>query len=99
VHFGVLYHLKDPYKAIREALQAPLLLLETQVIEGSEDVCYQKEEPAETCDQSIYGLGSRMTMGYVERVLTEHGAQWQRVHRHDAWQMWLVTKNPPNTEA
>jgi hypothetical protein len=82
IHLGVLYHLADPEKSLREACRrCDHLILETEVSD-SDDPHFMSnvKEHAYIYDQALDGVGSRPSQAYVERVMTEEGFTFKRLN-------------------
>jgi len=72
--YGVLYHLRDPAKAVEFMSDCctDLFLVSSQVT-GNEDVCLtEMVEPAERLAQSYHGCGTRFTRRWL----------YNEIHRH-----------------
>ena len=69
--YGVLYHLKDPARALEfmSSRCDGMLLLETCVSFGDEEAINSCEEPADILSQSIYGQGCRPTRPWIYNKL------------------------------
>lgn len=80
VHFGLLYHLADPARSLRDVVtRAPYVLLETHVEPGNADVLYLTEEDARRHDQAVNGMGSRFSAAWVEATLLRLHCGWARL--------------------
>ena len=80
LHVGVLYHLPDIEKSIKDMnkLCKEILILETEVCDSDNpDVCLHISE-YNGYDQSISGRGSRPSADYVEKLLDENGFSYIR---------------------
>lgn len=80
LHVGVLYHLPDIEKSIKDMskLCKETLILETEVCDSDDpDFCLHIKE-YNGYDQSISGRGSRPSADYVERLLDENGFSFIR---------------------
>jgi SAM-dependent methyltransferase len=81
IHFGVLYHLRDPDAALRQACKACThMVLETECSD-SDDPGYnlRKREHSYKKDQALDGIASSPSPAFVERVLKESGMDFERV--------------------
>lgn len=96
IHLGVLYHLKTPEVALRQALGSSThVILETEVLDSNDP--YVSRSVAEAgYDQAFNNIGSRPSPFFVERILTELGRSFTRIdddrcnteyHRYD----WPIT--------
>lgn len=100
IHFGVLYHLKNWKQDLKISLAhaKETMFLESLVTNSSNpEYEVQIEEPADY-DQSMIGIGSRVSASHIESVLTPY--QYQRFDDPDldsgAHQYsWIVNKNFP----
>lgn len=73
IHMGLLYHLKDPEKSIKQvAKHCEYLVLESDVMDNYEDkqIIFRHEEGY---DQGIHNVGSLFSEYFVERCLDEAG--------------------------
>jgi Methyltransferase domain len=99
VHLGVLYHLANPEKSLREACQrCTHLILETEVAD-SEDPNFvrQTTEAAFMYDQALDGVGSRPSPANVERVLREEGFAFTRLQdQRSNWELHQYDWPPKN---
>ncbi|HLN03867.1 MAG TPA: FkbM family methyltransferase [Bryobacteraceae bacterium] len=73
--YGLLYHLENPVAGLRNMAQVTreLLLLETVVTDYSEAVLRLEDEPVETLNQALGGLGSRPSPAFVAMTLSRAG--------------------------
>ena len=76
--YGLLYHLENPIAALRNIAQVcgQFLLLETIVADHSEPVLRLSDEPSETVNQALGGLGGRPSPAYVTMALTRAGFRY-----------------------
>lgn len=81
IHWGLLYHLKNPKKHLRDILKyTNCILLETEVDgESEEDTCITIEEPKNAYDQALNGIGSRPTQNFIENILRTNGFLFDRI--------------------
>lgn len=80
--YGTLYHLKKPAEALKALADIcdGMILLETCVTPGDEELLHPEFEPAEVANQAASGLGCRPTRNWVLRRLTERfGHAYQTV--------------------
>jgi SAM-dependent methyltransferase len=72
--YGLLYHLENPFRAIRELASVcrELLILETQVADHLLPLVCMEEETA-TVSQALQGVGCRPTPSFVALALREAG--------------------------
>ncbi len=72
--YGLLYHLKQPVEALAylAACCSNLLLLETCVSFGNEELINSCSEPAEVPSQAVSGQGCRPTRPWVFNELKKH---------------------------
>ncbi len=79
LHLGVLYHLADPEKAVRDALgNADHVVLETIVSDGNDP--FQSLSTVEVgYDQAVNNRGCRPTDAFVERLIVEAGRSFERI--------------------
>jgi hypothetical protein len=81
IHLGVLYHLANPERALRDSCQrCEHLILETEVAD-SDDPKFVGivREHAYIYDQALNGTGCRPSPAWVERILTEEGFEFRRL--------------------
>jgi len=81
IHMGLLYHLKEAEKPIREACAASWnLVLETEVCDSDDpnDILIVDEESRDY-DQAFGGKGCRPSPAYVERILHDCGMTFTRI--------------------
>ena len=73
--YGLLYHLENPLAALRNMARAcsDLLLLETVISDSFEPILRLEDEPAETPNQALGGLGNRPSPGFVVMALARAG--------------------------
>lgn len=88
LNFGVLYHLQDARRNIRESclLVSPdgLLILETEVMDStSPDESVIHSESIGKADDGVGATGERLSWASVEAELTACGMDWGRVHVPD----------------
>jgi len=77
VHWGLLYHLKDPKDHLNDLLKyTNYILLETEVCDRNESVCINTNESG--YDQAINGVGSRPSAMYIENVFSDNGFFYKR---------------------
>jgi hypothetical protein len=103
LHFGVLYHLSDPIKHLKEFLvkqEFDHLFLETEV-SNYPDASFVLRIAESGYDQGISKVGGRPTSRAIEKVLTESGLAWER---HDTAELNSIPhdyswqeKNTPET--
>ena len=97
LHLGVLYHLPDVDKSIREMSEIckDIMILETEVSDSDDPEFCLKINEHRGYDQSMSGVGSRPSADYVERLLSENGFDFVRydseslnssIHHYD----WVV---------
>lgn len=75
VHMGLLYHLGDPLRSVREACAAgETLILETEVVDSTDPwaVLAHREDPGK-CDDGVGPVGTRLSYAGVERALRAWG--------------------------
>lgn len=72
--YGLLYHLENPFRALRSLASAAgqLLLLETQVSDHRLPLVVLEEE-TESFSQALHGVGSRPTPSFLALALREAG--------------------------
>ncbi|WP_242059844.1 FkbM family methyltransferase [Oscillatoria sp. FACHB-1407] len=72
--YGLLYHLEYPAEAIAylSGRCSDLLLLETCVSFGDEDVTYPFQEPEDDPSQAMHGFGCRPTRLWIRNTLARH---------------------------
>ena len=72
--YGLLYHLENPFKAIRDLASVcnELLLLETVVVDHCLPVVRMQEETS-TYSQALWGVGCRPSPSYVALALQAAG--------------------------
>lgn len=80
IHFGLLYHLRDPEASLGAALRtgARVVFLETEVTD-SHDAHLACSRTEEGDDKALHGVGTRPSPAFVERVLSAHGFAWVRL--------------------
>jgi FkbM family methyltransferase len=73
--YGLLYHLANPLAGLANIAEAcgGLLLLETIIADHPLPLCRLADEPSETLNQAIGGVGSRPTPAFVAMALTRLG--------------------------
>ncbi len=81
LHLGLLYHLDDFEFSLRKSLEsARYIVLETEVCDSSSpDFVLKVEESSLGYDQSFRGIGSRPSESYIERILDEYNAQYEKL--------------------
>ena len=80
IHWGVLYHLKNPRGSLLMCLQhTNLMFLETLILDRSGSYIEDIKEDVNLPDQSVHGLGSRFTSTYVENIIQEAGFTAKRL--------------------
>src|SRR5580692_6243260 len=69
--YGLLYHLANPVAGLANIAEAcgGLLLLETMIADHPLPLCRLADEPTETLNQAVGGVGSRPTPAFVAMVL------------------------------
>lgn len=92
VHWGVLYHLDNWRKSVRDAVElADFVTLETEVCD-SDDPEFELKFAERGYDQALDGTGSRPSPAMVEAFLRDTGSVFDRViddrcnsgfHRYD----------------
>ncbi len=97
IHFGVLYHLKDPKLALINAIQnSKILILESEVIGSIEDKIIFRNESG--FDQAYNNIGNQLSVGAIEKIINDQGKQFNRIddpelncalHRYD----WALDEN------
>lgn len=81
-HFGVLYHLRDPKKALINAIEnSNLLFLETEVLSSMDDKVIFRDEKG--YDQAFNGVGNQLSVGSIEQILINSGKKFVRVDDPD----------------
>ena len=72
--YGLLYHLENPFRALRELAGAAreLLLLETIVVDHELPIVRMDEE-TQTFSQALHGIGCRPSPSFVALALREAG--------------------------
>lgn len=82
LHFGVLYHLKDPKQALKFAIEnSKTLILETEVLNSSHDLITLRNE--EGYDQAYGGIGNQISVGAIEIILQDSGKFFKRIDDSD----------------
>lgn len=73
--YGLLYHLANPLAGLANLAQAcgDLLLLETVISDCALPVCRLADEPSETLNQAVGGIGCRPTPAFIAMALTRLG--------------------------
>jgi FkbM family methyltransferase len=73
--YGLLYHLANPIAGLANIAEAcgGLLLLETMIADHPLPLCRLADEPSETLNQAVGGVGSRPTPAFVAMALTRLG--------------------------
>ena len=73
--YGLLYHLANPVAGLANIAEAcgGLLLLETIIADHPLPLCRLADEPAETLNQAVGGVGCRPTPAFVAMALTRLG--------------------------
>ncbi len=73
--YGLLYHLANPVAGLANIAEAcgGLLLLETMIADHPLPLCRLADEPSETLNQAVGGMGSRPTPAFVAMALTRLG--------------------------
>jgi FkbM family methyltransferase len=73
--YGLLYHLANPVAGLANIAGAcgGLLLLETMIADHPLPLCRLADEPSETLNQAVGGMGSRPTPAFVAMALTRLG--------------------------
>lgn len=81
IHFGVLYHLRDPEASLRNTCRAcTFMVLETECSDSSDPAfTRQTSEHAYRLDHALDGVGCSPSPTFVERVLTEEGMEFTRI--------------------
>ncbi len=81
IHFGVLYHLKNPERSLRESCQCcDHLILETECSDSDDPYFLPTaQETSYVFDQAIDGVGTRPSQAWVERILTEEKRSFERL--------------------
>ena len=76
--YGLLYHLENPVAGLRNMAQVcrELLLLETVVTDHKEPILRLLDEPAETQNQALDGIGCRPTPAFVALALSRAGFRY-----------------------
>jgi hypothetical protein len=83
IHFGVLYHLSDPIKHLKDFLvnqDFDHLFLETEVA-NHPDANFVLQIAESGYDQGVFYFGGRPTSRAIEKVLTDLNLGWER---HDS---------------
>lgn len=75
--YGLLYHLENPVGALRNMARVTreLLLVESIVTDYPEPMLRLEDEPVETLNQAVGGLGCRPSPAFVAMVLARAGFQ------------------------
>jgi cyclopropane fatty-acyl-phospholipid synthase-like methyltransferase len=79
IHWGLLYHLKDPEQNLRLfSNHCKHIVLETEVLDHDDPYCYHNIKEERRWNHGAWGMafggtGSRPTPAFVERVLKESG--------------------------
>ena len=100
IHMGVLYHLFNWEDEIRRVLtKGKIIFLETEVANRSSDSFDMVvEEDKKRYDSSLHGPSKRASAAYIEKILKDCGASFQRYddsdlnaagHKYD----WVVDDN------
>jgi FkbM family methyltransferase len=73
--YGLLYHLANPVAGLANIAEAcsELLLLETIIADHPLPLCRLADEPSETPNQAVGGVGSRPTPAFIAMALTRLG--------------------------
>jgi FkbM family methyltransferase len=73
--YGLLYHLANPVAGLANIAEAcgGLLLLETMIADHPLPLCRLADEPTETLNQAVGGVGSRPTPAFVAMTLNRLG--------------------------
>lgn len=72
--WGTLYHLARPYSFLRKISRlAPVIFLETVVVDSFEPVCYPSGEAG--ADQAVSGAGSRFSDAWLRMALRSLGRE------------------------
>jgi len=73
--YGLLYHLENPVAGLRNMAQIcrELLILETVITDHSEPLVRLLDEPRETANQALAGMGCRPTPAFVAMALNRAG--------------------------
>jgi len=81
INMGVLYHLKNPSKLLIETcMLCNYIILETEVVDSRNisDITYIDENQKEY-DQSLHGVGARMSVGMIEHILNTYNFKFKRI--------------------
>ena len=77
IHWGLLYHLKDPKSHLIDILKyTNYIILETEVCDSDQLICDNLNETG--YDQALNGKGSRPSVAYVENTLRESNFSFKR---------------------
>lgn len=81
LHLGLLYHLDNFEYSLRKSLEnAKYIVLETEVCDSDDpDLVLKIKERRDGYDQSFSGIGSRPSEKYIEKILDEYGATYEKV--------------------
>lgn len=78
IHWGLLYHLKDPDSHLSDLLKyTKYMILETEVCDSDEPICKNTHEGG--YDQALNGVGSRPSPVYIENVFKKNGFNFKRI--------------------
>jgi hypothetical protein len=73
IHWGLLYHLKNMENSITECMKhTDLMFLESIVINTSFKEKFLVRENVVGIDQAIHGMGSRASIGHIEKILDNY---------------------------
>lgn len=81
IHFGVLYHLRNPEASLRDTCRACIdMALETECLDSDDPNLFRpNRELAYVKDHAIDGQGCCPSPAFVERILIEEGMSFTRI--------------------
>jgi hypothetical protein len=100
IHFGVLYHLRDPAASLRDACGTTNeMVLETECVDSSDPHFFrQTQEHTYVKGHALDGIGCSPSPAFIERILTEQGMSFIRVddkrcNADDHFYDWPIKNN------
>ena len=81
IHFGVLYHLRDPSASLRDACKCTNeMVLETECADSNDPNFFRPtKEAIYIKDHALDGIGCSPSPAFIERILTEEGMSFTRI--------------------
>lgn len=81
IHFGVLYHLRDPEASLRDTCRAcSHMVLETECADSDDpNFSRQTSEKVYHKDHALNGVGCSPSAAFIERILSEEGMAFEMI--------------------